>query len=300
MALPQIKNERELLALAMTLEQRAASRFRLMAAHMREQGRDDLACLFEGLAQEEDSHADKLRQLSGTADLDAETLTQDLASVLDAIPGAPDAEALRRASVYECLAEAVRNEEKTFVFFSYIAASAEGEALQTLAETLATEELEHAKVLRRVRRQAYHQMRRVARRWPNASAIGNLNDLRNAAIRGERAIAAGLGGLSQRAAELEQISESVNALLSTLEQNSREPADSMPGDDDEVAPHAVDEDRSISGRDCLRAALDDAHDAFEFYDAVASTASQEDVMLTAQALLTCALERIQVLRGLKT
>lgn len=299
MALPQIKNERELLALAITMEQRAASRFRLMATRMREQGRDDLVRLFEGLALEEDSHAKTLRRLPGAVNLDAEAVARSLASGPGAITGAPDAEALRRASVYECLADAVRNEEKTFAFFSYVAASAENRALQTLAEGLATEELEHAKALRRVRRQAYHQMRRVTRRWPKPSAIENLNDLRVAALRGERAIAANLGGLSKRVAELEPVTQALNALLSLLEQECRGSADSAPDHDQQGAGRAVDEDRSLSDRDRLRTALDEAHEAFEFYDAVATSAAQEDVMLTAQALSTSALDRIHVLRGIK-
>lgn len=296
----QVTTARELLALALAFEQRAASRFRLMAARMRGEGRDDLVRLFEGLALQEDHHADKLRQMPEAAELNVETPSQGLAPELEAISSLPDAETLRQLSVYDCLAEAVRNEEKTFDFFSYVAATAEDGGLQGLAETLAKEELEHANELRRVRRQAYHQLQRMPGSWPKASAIETLNDLHAAAIRGERAAAARAGNFYRQRPELAEIERSVTDLLSSPLRSEGEPADATSDGDDGLAPLTAGEDLVRSDRDHLRAALDDAMEAFEFYDAVVSTASHEDVMLTAQALSTCALQRIQLLRGLKT
>jgi len=298
----QVTTARELLALALAFEQRAASRFRLMAARMRGEGRDDLVRLFEGLALQEDRNADKLRQMPEAAELNVETPSQGLAPELEAISSLPDAETLRQLSVYDCLAEAVRNEEKTFDFFSYVAATAEDGGLQGLAETLAKEELEHANELRRVRRQAYHQLQRMPGSWPKASAIETLNDLHAAAVRGERAAAARAGNFYRQRPELAEIERSVTDLLSSPLRSEGEAAaaEAKSDRDDELAPRAAGEDLARSDRDHLRAALDDATEAFEFYDAVVSTASQEDVMLTAQALSTCALRRIQLLRGLKT
>lgn len=296
----QVKTTRELLALALAFEQRAASRFRLMAARMREEGRDDLVRLFQGLAHEEDRHANKLRQMPEAVDLDAEAPAQDLAPDLEAISRAPDAETLRQLSVYDCLAEAVRNEVKTFDFFSYVAATAEDGGLQGLAENLAKEELEHANELRRVRRQAYHQLRRLPGPWQKASAIETLNDLRTAAIRGEQVIAAHAGGLYRQLPVLEELSQSISDLLSQPPQDRSRPAEATSDRPDGSASRAAGEDRSPPDRDQRRAALDDAKEAFEFYDAVVASASREDVMLTAQALSTCALKRIQLLRGLKT
>lgn len=295
-----VKTAGELLALVLAFEQRAASGFRLMAARMREEGRDDLVRLFEGLAQEEDHHADKLRQMPEVVDLDAEAIAQDLAPDLEAISLAPDAETLRQLSVYDCLAQAVRNEVKTFDFFSYVAATAEDGGLQRLAETLAKEELGHANALRRVRREAFHQLRRLPGPWPKATTIETLDDLRAAAIRGERAIAARVRGLYGWLPELEEITQSVTELLSSPEQNRVGPAKATSDRPDGSGSRTAGEDRSPPDRDQLRAALDDAKEAFEFYDAAVSTASQEDVMLTAQALSTCALKRIQLLRGFKT
>jgi len=122
-----------LLALALALEQRAAARFRLMAARVRAEGRDDLAGLFEGLANEEDRHAEDLRRLPEAAAAGAEPAaalatvlaTENLDPDLAALSSTPEAETLRQMSPYDCLAEAVRNEIKTFDVFSYIAATVE-------------------------------------------------------------------------------------------------------------------------------------------------------------------------------
>ncbi len=293
-----VKTAGELLALALAFERRAANGFRLMANRMREEGRDDLARLFEGLAREEDRHAEDLRRLPEAADLSADPVAQDLEPDLAPHSGAPDRESLRRLSVYDCLAEAVRNEIKTFDFFSNVAARAEDDALQDLAESLAKEELEHANVLRRVRRQAYHQERRAPGVWPKASVIETLNDLRAAAIRGERAVAAGTGALDRQLPELNEISQSIADLLShpSEEEDRSQAAEATPEETGGSAPGTAGENRISPDRGRQRAALDGAQEAFAFYDAVVASASREDVMLTAQALSTLALKRIQLLR----
>jgi rubrerythrin len=51
---------------------------------------------------------------------------------------------------------AVRNEDRAFVLWSYIAAAAEAPEIQEAAERMAIEELGHASELRRARRAAFH------------------------------------------------------------------------------------------------------------------------------------------------
>ena len=292
----QVKTAGELLALALALERGAASRFRLMAARMREEGRDDLVRLFEGLAREEDRHAEDLRRLPEAADRSAEPAIQDLPPDLPAFSGAPDGESLREFSIYDCLAEAVRNEINTFDFFSHVAANAEDGALQDLAERLAKEELEHATVLRRVRREAFHQLRRRPGIWPKASAVETLDDLRAAALQGEQTVAARAGALQRQLPELEEISRSIADLLTEPPRDRSLPAEATPGGVGGSRPRSVRENRISPDRDLLRAALDGAKEAFTFYDAVVASASREDVMLTAQALSTHSLRRIELLR----
>ncbi len=60
---------------------------------------------------------------------------------------------------YRALAIAVRNEEKAFAFYSYVAGAAPDTQMQQIAEELAKDELAHAWLLRRERRKAYRRER---------------------------------------------------------------------------------------------------------------------------------------------
>jgi rubrerythrin len=52
---------------------------------------------------------------------------------------------------------AVRNEERAFAFWSYVAAFAKDPEIKKAAEAMASEELGHVAALRRERRRAYHR-----------------------------------------------------------------------------------------------------------------------------------------------
>jgi rubrerythrin len=294
MARTHVNTVGELLALALAMELRAAARFRRLAGRMREDGRDDLAVLFEGLAREEDAHAERLRESPGMPASDVEALVRDLAPDLAEMAPARDEHALGQMSVYHSLAEAVRNEIKAFEFYSDIAATADAAALQDLAENLAREELDHANALRRLRRQAYHRFRRKVGPWPKASEVETVSDLRAAAARGEQAIAASLSVLYRQLPELEEIARAVTDILAPPAQVEHGTANPVSSDD---GGRALDAAKRSLDRDRVGIALSSATEAFEFYDAVVSTASREDIMLTAQALSTCALKRIQLLRS---
>jgi rubrerythrin len=73
-------------------------------------------------------------------------------------------------NAYRVLSMAVRNEERAFTLWAYIAAQAEKPEIQQAAERMAHEELEHASVLRRARRQAYHA-ERATRPREGATAV---------------------------------------------------------------------------------------------------------------------------------
>lgn len=63
------------------------------------------------------------------------------------------------ATPYRVLAMAVRNEERAFSFWTYVAANAGTSGVRQLAENMAHEELNHVALLRQARRRAYHAMR---------------------------------------------------------------------------------------------------------------------------------------------
>jgi rubrerythrin len=64
-----------------------------------------------------------------------------------------------QVSAYRALAFAVRNEERAFAFYTYVAAEAVDVAVRALAEDLARDELDHASRLRRLRRRAFRENR---------------------------------------------------------------------------------------------------------------------------------------------
>jgi len=155
----------EIFALAHAMEQEAAMRYASLADEMRRQGKVDLAMVFEHLAAEERSHVDSVVRWSkshlgappdparisweGPETFDAQTISEITSSAL--------------MTPYRALSMAVRNEERAFAFWSYVAAHANQGEIKRAAETMARQELEHVAKLRKERRRAYHEERRSER-----------------------------------------------------------------------------------------------------------------------------------------
>ncbi len=151
----------ELFALANALEHEAATRYAGLAVDMRGHGRADLADVFERLAAAEREHVESVTRWSqarrgkppdptlvrweGPETVDADTAVEITTS--------------RLMTPYRALAMAVRNEERAFAFWSYVAAYAEDQEIKSAAEAMAREELGHVAILRRERRRAYHSER---------------------------------------------------------------------------------------------------------------------------------------------
>ena len=174
-----------LLVVAEALEQEAATRYRGLAARMTRQGNSAMAAQFDALASMEDLHVrkitDRAHSLFGRA-LNSLSVSWDL-------PPTYDEDEARGASLsaYQALAFAVRNEERAFAFYTYAAADAEMPAVRALAEDLARDELEHAAILRRHRRRAFHAnrpaaleipdsvdlLRTLARQWDGAASVAH-------------------------------------------------------------------------------------------------------------------------------
>jgi len=154
----------ELLAMSHALEKEAASRYLDLAARMRLRQEQKLAGLFEFLASIEEKHAVHIAARS----LEALGKPIDLARISWEMPENFDEEegSSRVLTPYRALAIAVRNEERAFAFYSYVAAEAPEESMRKLAEELAKDELEHAFLLRRERRKAYREKGR-----PEASQL---------------------------------------------------------------------------------------------------------------------------------
>lgn len=156
-----IRSMEDLLAVAMAMEKDSADRYADLAGRMRAVGRPELADVFEQLVLEETNHMEMVAGWSKQIGLPSERL--------DAGPapeGVFEDEGIGLVSpelvdAYRSLAIAVRNEERAFAFWSYVAAQNASREIRQAAERMAREELEHAKTLRRARRKAFFAGRRA-------------------------------------------------------------------------------------------------------------------------------------------
>ena len=184
----------ELFALANAMEQESASKYDDLAADMQRQNKPDLAAVFAQLAAAEREHVDSVARWSQSRIGRA----PDPALVRWEAPETFDRETAaeimtsRLMTPYRALSMAVRNEERAFAFWSYVAGFAEDPEIKQTAEAMAREELGHVATLRKERRRAYHgednKMRAVEQ--------GNVGQVDAAAL--ERRLAGQLADLKRR------------------------------------------------------------------------------------------------------
>lgn len=163
----------ELVAAAVKMEKESLSRYADLAAKMRVVGRQDVADVFEGLAHEESSHAEKvLEWFQQTALLSQIPPATEATGSADEVDGAEapglSAELL---DAYRSLSIAVRNVERAFAFWSDVAANTRLPLVRAIAQQMAQDELEHAKTLRRERTRVSSQ------HWRLRGAVQELHDL---------------------------------------------------------------------------------------------------------------------------
>lgn len=162
-----VKSMPELLALARAMEQDAVAGYVALAARMLAENRPDLAAVFDQLVAEEEGHlenVDRWRAESGGGIIAVPVLVPE-ALFNDEGAGVVAPTLL---SSYRAFSMAVRNEERAFVFWTYVAAHAPSQDIQVAAERMAKEELGHVATLRRERRLAFHAGRRAASKTANA------------------------------------------------------------------------------------------------------------------------------------
>jgi len=276
----RVRSIDELVALGHALEMEAAARYRELAERMRLSGDDTLVRLFSFLAEIEAKHA---------AHVDRRSL-----ELLGHLPGARevgwempetfDEEAARSALLtpYQALAIAVRNEERAFAFYAYMAANTDDPAVQDLCEELARDELEHAALLRKERRKAYRSAARPEPRPGPAPIPASLDELQALARawdsedgRAHAVLADALerGGQRPLAAVFRQIA-----------------AEEQPAADP-VAPAAAGAGPEI--RDGMRR----LERAFDRYADMAEHARDEEVVRAAQSLAERALQHLALAAG---
>lgn len=166
----------EVLAIADALERAAVARYTKLADGMRQVGHYDLAATFESLADEEKFHVDGVARLRRGSPGMAKPV--DLQRwVLPETFGAEEAGPAALLTPYKALSIAVRAEERAFSFWTYVASTAQEEAVRIQAEEMARQELVHAAKLRHARRRAYRaeypygRRRPEGRSYPDVSAV---------------------------------------------------------------------------------------------------------------------------------
>lgn len=297
----EIGSVAELMDIALGMEEEAARRYEQLAQAMRRAGNDEIAAVFGDLAAMEQEHADGIsawsRRESGRQPK-ARHFSWQLPETFGAEGEGPEA---RLLTPYRALGIAVRNEERAFSFYAYLAAMAEDRAVREHAEAMAREELEHVATLRTMRRRAYHAQEGPRRQRPRAATMPEL-----------RAMAAGLAASSARvygltAEVLEKAGEPAAAgiLRHAAEQERHNAAASggaPPAATSEALASAeaaglLQPDR-LTPQGALTLSLRHAETVFDSFMHVAERAPDEAVMREAQRLANGALERLALVRSL--
>lgn len=192
-------NVADVLALAHAMEREAAARYAALARSMRRVRHDDVAQVLEDLAAEERHHVVQVERLAEhllhrppDPDVARWEFPQTLTTEGDS--GAA------QLTPYRALAIAVRNEERAFAFWSYVAASSTTTQVRAQAEAMARQELLHAAKLRHERRRAYHAARAIQPSSSDEPPPATVNAARAEAARLEAEAAAFLEAAAERLA----------------------------------------------------------------------------------------------------
>ncbi|WP_165943561.1 ferritin-like domain-containing protein [Roseicella aquatilis] len=274
----------ELFSLAESLETEAARRYAELAEQMAAQDLPEVAAVFRDLAEEERGHAE---HVAGWARNTTGSLP-DSARIRWQPPETFDEEEARQitssrlASAYRALSMAVRNEERAFALWAYIAAQAEAPAIRTAAERMAGEELRHAALLRRARRRAWHAERdRTGGGSPRPPALHGAGQAEAALARLLHTLA---DSAAPSAAELRRLAAEAEDAAQACARLGGEAAPSRPAEG--ASPASLEEVLRLAER------------AAEAYLDAADAAREEDSLHRLQQLAEGAIARIAVLRRL--
>ena len=278
------------MAVGEAAEREAAARYGDRAATMAAAGNTEVAALLRRLESEKRGHGEALARRAVELGLRlAPMAVAPQAGVVPTLDEMADEDAYT-VTAYRMLAIAVRNEQRAFAYFAYVAAHAADQELRQLAEALAHERLGHAATLRHERRKAWRRTPRGPGCRPPPQSLG---ELRSLASRLEGAMAARHGALAEVAAAPWRPCECRGAA-----QRCRRSRGAAPGG---KAPGADRRRRGAGGAagafDLLRAALVDLEGAYDIYLRAAEGRAGEEAMLDAQRWAASALRRSGLIRG---
>ena len=149
----------ELLGIGAAMESEAVQLYAALEAEMTRQGVHKVAAVFGRLVAMEQHHVGTIaafgQEILGHS---ISPFRSGEAAVRSRVTRPTADEAASMAlTPYRALSIAVHTEERAFAFYTYLAATTADPAVRQYAEILASEELHHAALLRKERRQAYHR-----------------------------------------------------------------------------------------------------------------------------------------------
>jgi rubrerythrin len=284
---PPLASAEELVAMACAMEREAARRYRNLAARMRLRDEERLAGIFDFFAGIEEKHALQIDQrytaVTGRH-IEPTEIRWEVPENFD------DEEAESHLlTPYRALAVAVRNEERAFSFYSYVAAGSRDDRVRKIAEDLARDELTHAWLLRRERRKAYRAEAPDRQRHVADVLPGSLAELWIAAAKAEwraaryhRELAASLKPRDGAAAAL--FSDAALDEAACACEAAQHVGFELVPNTDVLSP-------TVAGGLLL------LEEAFERYADIAERTRDEDVLRQAQSLAQRAVRRLSLLRG---
>ena len=276
----------ELFAIAHALEEEAASRYGILAAEMEALELPRVAAVFRHLADEERGHAEHVEDwaLGATgAGPDHHLIRWQPPETFDE-DEAREIASSRLASAYRALSMAVRNEERAFALWTYIAAQAEAPEVREAAERMAGEELRHAPLLRRERRRAYREDRGTAAGSgvPSPLARATAAEWRLASL---LPVLAEAEGDATRAAEWRRLADEAATMAAETA--------ALAGEEASLDRAAVPQG---SLADCLNAACSATEQASAAYLDAADAGRDEEVVRQLHAMAERAIGQVAALR----
>jgi rubrerythrin len=162
-----------LLATARAMELEAIESYEALAQQMMRAEKPELVSVFQRLAAEERQHLASVEDWRDQAEVASEGVPVVSEDVFD--EEGMDLADPELVCAYRAFSVAVRNEERAFLFWTYISAHAPTGEISQAAERMAREELGHISTLRRERRLAFHLQRQ--RSGPGSISIARLERL---------------------------------------------------------------------------------------------------------------------------
>lgn len=297
----EVRSVEDLMDIACGMEHEAAARYGELAAAMDRSGDAALAGLFRDLASLEQAHEDGLGRWAAREGRRKPLPRQFAWQMPETFGAGPEDGEAGVLTAYRALGIAVRNEERAFAFYTYLAAIAEDPDVMRRAESLAKEELNHVAELRRLRRRAFHAERGAPWRRPAVATIEELHTLAAGLERGTAEVDAIAAELVAGAGQ-----ESVAAILRHLvEEDRRRAGGERTRGPSGSASHVVEAARqagtlaaaALTPLGALRLALRNAEEVLETYMAIAERAPDESTMLEAQRLGEMAVRRLALIRA---